>query len=377
MRTDCARVFPTTQFHCAWFWQFSANARAMHMHVKQRITQCHVPAACARVRRCVLPCRSLIAGAMVSHKLFARILAFIALFHAHGCLKSAAAYYEAHCNLLLPPEKRVKAPKPFIAYQKKKLLDTGSLDDRARSGRKSKIPKGVLTQCCEALKGGYLSMEQAARAFGYRQWASIKDAVYGPNCHPFLAQVCLQFGVTPQLLQRRLHRHDPNLVHKQLHFKKPLTIEQQLVRQSVASQLLACSLASPGLLLRAFWMDECSITFSSGAISKVKVYCDKRSHAAQATHPTYTNMPGTRYRTITVHCIAAVNALTGAVYLEFTTGTTDIQRRHLPNITYKVSAQHCQTRQHVSRWQYLPPTGSCCACAVTPSASNSRSSCWM
>jgi hypothetical protein len=285
----------------------------------------------------LLPRRSQFAGKMLSAKLYARALALLALMWAGGCLKGAAAFYDEKCNPLLPPENRIKAPKPYIAYQKKKLLETGGMQDRKRSGRKPKISKAVLSQCCAALKAGYTVWEPAVNNFGHRHWASIKEAVYGANSNQFLAWVCAQHGVTPELLQKRLHRHDPNLAHKQLRFKKALTPEQQYERQFVASRLLNIYLAQPLSLERVWWVDECSITFSGTELKNVKVYCDRRSAAARDTHAIYSNIPGSRYRTITVRIIAAVNARVGPAYLEFTTGTTDIQRIVLPNITYKVS----------------------------------------
>jgi hypothetical protein len=293
------------------------------------------PCVCVAVllsRRCSFP------GKMLNAKLYARALAFMALIWAGGCLKTAAALYDEKCNPLLPPENRIKAPKPYIAYQKKKLLETGGLQDRKRSGRKPKLSKAVLTQCCEVLKAGYLCWEPSAATFGHRHWSSINEAVYAVNSNPFLAFVCQQYAVTPALLQKRLHRHDPNLAHKHLRFKKALTPQQQMERQQVAARLLNISLAFPLLLDRVWWVDEASITFSGTELKSVKVYCDRRSATARDTHAIYRNIPGRRYRTITVRIIAAVNARLGPAYLEFTTGTTDIQRIALANTIYKVSS---------------------------------------
>lgn len=331
-------MFPTTRCLLHLFPHFFAAILTMHRLVKYIGTYTLCPLPALRVLRWSLPCRCLHTGKMLRAKLYARALAFMALIWARGCLKTAAALYDEKCNPLLPPESRIKAPKAFIAYQKKKLLETGGLQDRKRSGRKPKITKATLTQCCEVLKAGYTVWEPAVGTFGHRYWATIKDAVYGPSSNPFLAWVCTQHGVTPELLQKRLHRHDPNLAHKHLSFKKALSPQQVFERQWVASRLLQLSLAQPTLLNRAWWVDECAITFSGNDLKTVKVYCDRRSAAAQATHAIYRNIPGTRYRTITVRIIAAVNAHLGPVYMEFTTGTTDINRRVLPNITYKVSA---------------------------------------
>jgi hypothetical protein len=323
------------------FSTFFAAILTMHRLVKYIVAYTLGPVHVLRVLRWSLLCRSSHTGKMLRAKLYARALAFLALMWAGGCLKTAAALYDQKCNPLLPPESRIKAPKAFIAYQKKKLLETGGLQDRKRSGRKTKISKDTIAHCCEVLKGGYAVFEPALNTIGHRYWASIKDAVYGPNSNPFLAWVCTQHGVTPELLQKRLHRHDPNLAHKHLRFKKSLSPEQVFERQWVASRLLQLSLAQPTLLDSALWVDECAINFSGNDLKTVKVYCDRRSAAAQATHAMYRNIPGTRYRTITVRIIAAVNARIGPIYFEFTTGTTDINRWVLPNIIYKVSVHCC------------------------------------
>jgi hypothetical protein len=343
-------MFPSTRLSLHQFSYYFSAIALMHRLVKQH---CAYIVCSVRVHACVaalLPCGPSYAGKMLRGKLYARALAFVALILAGGCLKSAAALYDERCNPLLPPANRVKAPKAFIAYQRKKLLETGGLQDRKRSGRKPKIPKSTVAQCCEALKAGYTVWEPAVNSIGVRHWASIKEAVYGANSHPLLAWVCWKYGVTPELLQKRLHNHDPNLAHKQLCFKKSLTAQQQFERQYVAAQLLNITLAQPQVLERTFYVDECAIVFSGTELKNVKVYCDRRSATAQATHTIYSNIPGTKYRTITVRIIAAVNALHGPAYLEFTTGTTDIQRRILPVTTpYKVSNQRHQGMLHVSR----------------------------
>jgi hypothetical protein len=99
-------------------------------------------------------------------------------------------------------------------------------------------------------------------------------------------------------------------------------------------------LQMPNYLQRAYWADECAIEFSISKMStKVKVYCDSRQYASCITQSTCRMKPGRRYRTITVRVIAAVNAIVGPAYLEFTTGTTDIKRMVLPDKAYKVSIQ--------------------------------------
>jgi hypothetical protein len=105
-----------------------------------------------------LPCRTPTPGKMLNAKLLARVLAIIAMVTAGGCLKTAAVHFQAECDAHLPPEHHRKAPKKFIQYNYDKLLETGSLLDKKRSGRKKKVPPEGSRRSCSFTDGGKFSL---------------------------------------------------------------------------------------------------------------------------------------------------------------------------------------------------------------------------
>lgn len=85
------------------------------------------------------------------------------------------------------------------------------------------------------------------------------------------------------------------------------------------------STADPSFLKRVYFIDECSIWIDSTISKGVKVYTD--AHDKGFHHVIHCDKLHSNKK-IKVRFIAVVNAVHGTVYLEFTTGTKDIQRLH-------------------------------------------------
>lgn len=265
----------------------------------------------------------------------ARVAAVVAMILCGSSISAAELHFNTNYNANAPEHERVKAVPEFLRYNYRKFMATGSIHDRKRKGRPQKVPKDVLKECAKYLQQGFAWVPLGSLLPIHRHFTSMEQAVAAV---PYLAAICAAYNVNPQQLLRKIKRVDPELVHKRLHFKKPLSIPQQQERQAVACQLYTVWLADPTVFNRACYVDEAAFTFSVDCMSKnLKVWCHRGSAGVNGTMFSHQMLPGTKYRTITVRLIAMINPLLGPVAGDFTTGTTDLQRRCLPPMMFLVS----------------------------------------
>ena len=273
---------------------------------------------------------------MLTPQHLARVNAVICFFFCKEDIGDAVKHFNAHYNH--EPNWVSLAPREFILDNARKFKEYGSIHDRQPTGRPTTIPDHVVKQCSIALKQGYMVItylaEQPQQAMLlYRYYTTIKQAC---TENPLLAQVCEQYQVSPSHLLRRMHHVDPMPRRRTLHYKQELLAAQMAKRSLVAAQLWQSCTANPSQLLYTFWADECSILFVNSDAS-LKVYCDAHDQNVSLVLPCKHVKSGHQ---IKVRLLGVVNALLGPFYMEFTTGTTDIQRRFLPNKVYLVRGGH-------------------------------------
>lgn len=266
--------------------------------------------------------------------------AVIAFYKGNKRLKQAVAEFRR----LVGTEqyKGFSSPREFISAQVKKFLKFGDVKDRYADRPPSQqkvVPDDVIKKCTTALKGGYSKQLSVQHADGtttisteHRYYSSISEACAD---NPQLASVIEEYQVTPQYLLKRMHDVDENLVMRVAEFKHSLTADQQLARQACASQLLLLWQQDNGVLLGTWWIDETSVWIISTADRSHQVWCDAHDQGVKLV---LSSPHVAAHQKIKVHLFAAVNAIKGAAFYEFTTGTTDITRIHLPqDKVYKVS----------------------------------------
>lgn len=236
-----------------------------------------------------------------------------------------------------PPNYTVSGPREFIRYNVRKFETLGSILNRPPPGRAPTVPEDIARECSTWLKQGYCVLVQhptAANPFNlvweHFYFTSIKQAC---QMHPQLHQTIEDFGVTPEYLLRCMHRVDPGLSYKTLHFKKELSPAQKAERQRVAATLLANTRADPYYLKGTFFADACKFVLVDSR-ADIRVYCDAHDRGATYVLPCQHLQHGER---IHVHVLVIVNPILGLSWLEYTTGTDGIQRIRLPNIIYRVS----------------------------------------
>lgn len=230
----------------------------------------------------------------------------------------------------------VKSARSLITTWGPRLVKYGTLQNWKRSRNPRKVPDAVAKTCCEVLKQGHIVKQQTRDLSQppvevHRYWTSIKVACQESA---YLNSILIKYQVTPSALLRRMHQVDPKLRRRRLKMKWNLTAQQKQQRQGIARQLLTMVDTIPNFLKRIFFIDECSIWLTASNVN-VKVYADAHDDNASAVM----HIPGLEPNTkIKVHIFAVVNALLGPFFIDFTTGTTQLRRRHIhPTAPFQVS----------------------------------------
>jgi hypothetical protein len=275
------------------------------------------------------------------HPLHLRALAFICYLLAHADLTLAVDLYND--NVPADYKDTVKDLKKFIKNNADKFMATGSVSNRPHPPRANKVPDEVALQCSTTFKKGYTAPLTGITEGGQQQnihhwYTSIQQAC---AMDPYLASICDQYDVSPKNLLRRMYEVDPDLTRRRLDFKMELTPEQKATRKSFANDLYQLWLRHSDFLQSIFWVDEVTFWFCPHhRHHNVKVYCD--AHDEEIDHVIHSPLLKTSVKKnekIVVRAMCAVNMLLGPFFLEFTTGTTGIQRQHIepPNKAYTVS----------------------------------------
>lgn len=260
-----------------------------------------------------------------------RIAAVIAYCQARVEKRNAVAILK---ELITPAEfQQIRAPDQFIIDNHRELLEKKKMfrkEDRQPPSRVPRVPDSIARACAAALKTGYTAEVRDPQPDGsgtvslvHRYYDSITDAC---RHNATLAQVIQDYGVTPEHLLRRMHQVDRCLAMRTVEYKHQLTAQQQADRRYMASLILAWCCFMPDLLLRVWWIDECSMWIVKSGTQRQKVYCDAHD---QGVKMVLTSPHVGTHDKIKVHLLAAVNALLGPCFYEFTTGTTQIHRRML------------------------------------------------
>jgi hypothetical protein len=226
------------------------------------------------------------------------------------------------------------------------------------------VPDAIIKECAAKIKGGYHVQLQVADASTdgngqlrvhsvHRYYTSIREAC---EKDAYLGGVIREYGVTYEYLRTRLHQVAPELKVRTVEFKYFLTENQRLARRAVATLLLGAWVTDHSFFDPVYWLDETCMWIISNQNPSVKVWADAHDEGVRAV---LTSPHIAAHSKIKVHLIAAVNAQLGPVWCDFTTGTTDIERRTLGlNAPYKVSGQY---QLYPSDPQLCTqPSNSCC-----------------
>lgn len=224
--------------------------------------------------------------------------------------------------------------KSFLESVWEHWYDLGTLEDLHRSGRPTNIPKEVAREAAALVKEGeWVTV--------VKRGASIKKKVYYTSINHAvsklerLQQIMQQYNIDCRGLLHAMHKHDPDLTQRSIYFKYEFPPELLQARVMSTAELLR-NLPPEGAerrmwLDRLIWIDEGGIMLSDYAKKSIKVWCSKHDF----NRDDVVHLPHVKDQDdCKVHFILAVTShpsftrKNGLVYWEYTTGTTNIRRRH-------------------------------------------------
>lgn len=220
-------------------------------------------------------------------------------------------------------------PRRFMRRTWDRFVETGSTKDRPYPKRK-KDPHGITDSearlCAMHLKLGYWTTVVSRRTFKarrvHRYYSSVAAAVKNEEV---IRAIKHKYGLTNKKLLYHMRRADPGLRRKRVHFKYGFNEDELKLRVETANRLWNKCRTTPNWLMRTYFIDECSIWIDNEFTSGITVWADAFDNGFQHCihyHKLHKN------KAIKVRFLAVVNAVDGATYLEFTTGTTDVERKH-------------------------------------------------
>lgn len=208
-------------------------------------------------------------------------------------------------------------------------IENGSVDDAHRSGRSRKCNEKEALEAAQICKEGKLVEEKVkGNTVQHRvHFTSLGEAIReSPRLKEIMNNNGLKFS--DQLLHA-MHDADPSLVRRKLFFKHSFTTQELQERVDYAKHCLGIQEGWPAFLNHTIYIDESSFTVDKYTESDVFVWCDKHDLNFSDVVPRKLKKG---HKHVTVKFIVAVTAHPafahrgGVVYMEFTTGTTKIQR---------------------------------------------------
>lgn len=226
------------------------------------------------------------------------------------------------------PAQLGEASSQFVKRWYENFVKTGNVDDAPRSGRPPKIPDSSARQAAELISRGYTVQHnvRGQQVQEHKYFSSVAEAV---TYHDVLRDMLTEFKATNEQLISAMHRAAPELVRRRVTFRHKLSNDEKAKRQRVAAELLARYQTDTALIERMVFIDETTIMTHSLKHDHIEVWVNQ----SDTKFHDYHGVPGKAWDPVKVHVVAAVTAhpsyerTGGLVYVEFTTGTTDIRRR--------------------------------------------------
>lgn len=209
------------------------------------------------------------------------------------------------------------------------FLFKGSVADDDRPGRPHKVNTADALEAAQIIKDGKeVTHVHRGRTQVHRvHYTSIREAI---RESPRLQDICSKYEISAEELLHAMHDADPSLVRRKMFFKHAFTPSELEQRMTFAAWCKLQQERYGDLLTNTIFIDESSIVIDKSTTSDVWVWCDK--HDLNSSDVCPRKLPREGY--VKVHFIVAVSAHPafvargGLVYMDFTTGTTNIQRRH-------------------------------------------------
>jgi hypothetical protein len=263
---------------------------------------------------------------MVQHDelhLKARVCAIKCWFKASCKMSAAQQAFEEQWNEV-HKDHRISDTYKFIKLSVSKLETEYDLHDGGGQGRHLLLSHEDAIKCVDILAQGYPQRNVVIDQGGtqeydeIKQYTSLSEALHMSAA---LRALTTDKNMSPEYVQGRLHDVAPYLVYGQLPMKLPLPPDVIEARQQYCIEMLRRIAADPDFLKCVFWVDECRIWFNRDLAGRLRVWYDRRKLAGQ---PPEDNPLFDLHGSKRIDFLLILNARLGCVYVEFLTGTTDI-----------------------------------------------------
>ena len=263
----------------------------------------------------------------------ARVCAVKCYYKADGVISDAMDAFQEQWNAQ-HPEHTISDTRSFIQLSVSKLEVSHTLHDAVGHGRPKLLSDDDAVKCADIVAEGYMQQQVVTEegvSHEYeelKQFTSLSDAL---QMSARLRALTTDKGLKPEYVERRLHDVAPWLKYGVLPMKLPLSVDVMEARLQYCGMMLKFIEEDPDFLKRVFWYDECRIWFNMDLAGKLKVWYDRRKLAGQ---PPEENPMFELHGARRIDFALILNARLGCVYVEFLTGTTDIDTmgRHNPGM---------------------------------------------
>lgn len=245
-------------------------------------------------------------------------------------------------------EKLGEAASLFTKRWFERYSETGDVEDKSKPGRPPKIPDDKAKEAAGIIGRGYDVQREVRGQLvqEHKYFRTVPEAIAHSES---LRAITTAYQATPEQLLNAVHRVAPEVQQHRVTFRHKLSNAEKAHRQRVAAGLLARHQTDPTLISRMVFVDETTIQTHSFKKDYISVWVN----GSDPNFHDYHGVPGKSWDPVKVHVIAAVSSHPeydrsgGLVYVDFTTGTTEIRRRvnkrldgstTVTNFKYTVSA---------------------------------------
>jgi hypothetical protein len=220
--------------------------------------------------------------------------------------------------------------KRFMERWWEAFKNTGKTKDLPRSGRPRLIPPIDAVKAASIIKKGRVIIPQKGRHTEPHTayYTSISEAIME---NEELSHLVSSLHCNADQLLAAIHQFVPGLVCKRVMFKRGLTPAEMEHRVRSSKELLRMLATVPDFLQKLVFIDETTIFTHGDQKDHVYVWVDEDDKAFDdVCHVPLTSLqkPNKAHVIAAVTANDAFNAKGGLVYMDFTTGTSDIHRRH-------------------------------------------------
>lgn len=278
--------------------------------------------------------------AMDEEELKARVFAVECYYGAKRDVHAAAQRFDSEWNG--QQEYKIRDVRHFVKRNADKLEHHYTLQNLPGAGRPHKLPDAAAKEAADIISQGYMQqhyviVDGVAHAYDeHTMYTSLSDAVMRSRR---LAAIVNHYDVTAEYLRVRLHEVDAALVHGRLPMKMQLSDKVVKDRQEHCENMLKLLHDNPKYLWDVTWADEFRFRLNMNSAGELQVWYNKQKLDGQ---PPESNPLYDPRHELRMDVLLLVNATRGCSWVEFLTGTTNIERdgRHNEAMRQQMALRH-------------------------------------